>query len=71
MMGKQRPSYQQFIKSGQLKAGIAADDGVAIHFIEQDIHKIVSSRVNAKAYKVGLDNEKIERELQIDFLGTC
>ncbi|WP_174616294.1 peptidase E [Virgibacillus ihumii] len=68
---ERRPSYQQFIKTRQLKAGLAADDGVAIHFIDQDIHKIVSSRVSAKAYKVSLDNNKIEEELQTVFLGAC
>lgn len=32
-------------------------DGVAIHYIEDEVNKIVSSRPNAKAYKVYFDKE--------------
>lgn len=69
-----RPSYHKLIYSGDIQAGIAADDGVAIHYIEQNISNIVSSRPKAKAYKVYLDNKVmkvIEEELQTNFLGSC
>jgi len=68
-----RPSYHKLIYSGDIQAGIAADDGVAIHYIEQNISNIVSSRPEAKAYKVYLDNKVmkvIEEELQTNFLGS-
>jgi dipeptidase E len=68
-----RPSYHKLIYSGDIQAGIAADDGVAIHYIEQNISNIVSSRPMAKAYKVYLDNKAmkvIEEELQTNFLGS-
>ncbi|TKI62844.1 peptidase E [Lysinibacillus mangiferihumi] len=65
-----RPSYQQLITNKKIKPGFATDDGVAIHFIDQEIHNIVSSRPNAKAYKVYDDNDKvIEKELATNFLG--
>ncbi|KYD33112.1 hypothetical protein B4110_1837 [Parageobacillus toebii] len=69
-----RPSYHKLIYSGDIQAGIAADDGVAIHYIGQNISNIISSRPKAKAYKVFLDNkamEVIEEELQTNFLGSC
>ena len=69
-----RPSYHKLIYSGDIQAGIAADDGVAIHYIEQNISNIVSSRPKAEAYKVYLDNKVmkvIEEELQTNFLGSC
>lgn len=47
-----RPSFQKFIQEKTLKNGIAADDGVAIHYIDQTIHTIVSSRKEARAYTV-------------------
>ncbi|ALC89311.1 peptidase [Bacillus sp. FJAT-18017] len=64
-----RPAYQSFISGNILKPGIAADDGVAIHYIGQEIHKIVSSRPNAKAYKVYMDKEIHETELETEYLG--
>jgi dipeptidase E len=64
-----RPAYQQFVTSHQIKPGIAADDGVAIHYIDQEISKIVSSRPNAKAYQVYFDKEVKELELETVYLG--
>ncbi|MCP3031563.1 Type 1 glutamine amidotransferase-like domain-containing protein [Halobacillus sp. A1] len=66
-----RPSYQQFIKADKIKPGIAADDGVAIHYVGQDVHKIVSSRPDAKAYRVDYDKGVNETELATLFLGSC
>lgn len=66
---ERRPAYQKLIETKKIQAGIAADDGVAIHYIDQDISKIVSSRPNSKAYKVYLDNGVKEKELQPEFLG--
>lgn len=67
---ERRPAYHQLIKTKNIQAGIAADDGVAIHYIDQDISKIVSSRPNGKAYQVCLDNGVIEKELHTEFLGS-
>ncbi|HWO75150.1 MAG TPA: Type 1 glutamine amidotransferase-like domain-containing protein [Bacillus sp. (in: firmicutes)] len=67
---ERRPAYQKFIKAKQILPGIAADDGVAIHYMDQDISKIVSSRPNAKAYKVYFDNGIREDILHPEFLGN-
>ncbi|MEK5483093.1 Type 1 glutamine amidotransferase-like domain-containing protein [Viridibacillus sp. FSL R5-0888] len=64
-----RPSYHHLIKSQLIKAGIAADDGVAIHYIDDEIAKIVSSRPKAKAYQVILENKVVEKQLPTEFLG--
>jgi dipeptidase E len=64
-----RPVYHRLIESGKIQSGIAADDGAAVHYIDGDIHKIVSSRPNAKAYKVYFENKVIEEELETEFLG--
>ena len=66
---KRRPAYQQLIATEKIQPGIAADDGVAIHFKEQEISKIVSSRPNAKAYQVTFEEKVIEKELQAEYLG--
>jgi dipeptidase E len=65
-----RPSYHKLMASNKIKPGIAIDDGVAIHYIEQEVSKIVSSRPNAKAYKVYYDKQVKEIELETEFLGS-
>ncbi|SOC35209.1 Type 1 glutamine amidotransferase-like domain-containing protein [Ureibacillus acetophenoni] len=65
-----RPSYQQFIATNQLKQGIAADDGVGIHYVNEKIVKIISSRPNAKAYQVSISNGiLVEEQLDTNYLG--
>src|ERR1700678_3968500 len=55
-----RPAYHRFLQNGSLKAGYAADDGAAMHFVGDEPWKAVSSRPSAKVYRVGWDGEKIE-----------
>lgn len=68
---ERRPSYHKLIDSNKIIPGIATDDGVAIHYIEQDIYKVVSSRPNARAYKVYYEEQVKEIELETVFLGSC
>jgi dipeptidase E len=65
-----RPAYHKLIREKKIQEGIAADDGVAIHYIEQEISNIVSSRPTSKAYRVSYDNKVVETELQTEFLGS-
>ena len=66
-----RPAYHRFIGQGRLKAGYAADDGAALHFIGQKLESVVSSRAMAKAYSVRLvGNEVEEVALKTDWLGS-
>jgi dipeptidase E len=63
-----RPAYHRLIKDG-LKSGYAADDGAALHYINEKLHKAVSSREKAKAYHVQLRNGKVvETVLETHFL---
>lgn len=65
-----RPAYHKLIESNKIKAGVATDDGVAIHYKEQKISNIVSSRPDAKAYHVCFEKEVVETALQTEFLGS-
>lgn len=67
---ERRPAYHKLIESKKIQSGIAADDGLAIHYIGHEIHKIVSSRPNAKAYSVSLEDGIIEKEILTEYLGT-
>jgi dipeptidase E len=54
-----------------LPAGYAADDGAALHFIGRRLHRVVSSRPAAKAYRVASVRGRIaERPLETEYLGS-
>jgi dipeptidase E len=65
-----RPSYREQVAKGEIKPGIATDDGVALHYIDHALSSVVSSRINAKAYKVYFDKTLTEIELKTNFLGA-
>lgn len=52
-----RPTYQKFIQAGTIGSGFAADDGAGLHFIDEELHRVVSSRPNAQGYRVDKDKE--------------
>lgn len=64
-----RPAFHRAIAEG-LPAGYAADDGAALHFAGHDLVGAVSSRSNARAYRVELrGGEVIEEPVTTRFLG--
>ncbi|MFE1218647.1 Type 1 glutamine amidotransferase-like domain-containing protein [Paenibacillus lactis] len=67
---KRRPAYHDLILQGEVQPGYAADDGAALHFIDGRLHGVVSSRPNAKAYRVERSADAVEEhELQVKWLG--
>lgn len=62
-----RPTYRKLVDEGILKPGIAADDGAAIHYIDGEMKRIVSSRPDAKGYFVSPGSEE---ELETYYLGN-
>lgn len=64
-----RPSYQQLVAERKIKSGIATDDGVALHYVNNDLSKIVSSRPTASAYEVYYDKTVKEIEMKTNYLG--
>lgn len=60
---KRQPVYRQLIGDSQLSTGIAADDGVALHYVEDGLAAVVSSRLNAKAYRVSSIAGKAQEEV--------
>lgn len=64
-----RPTFQRLIRERKLPAGVAADDGAAIHFVGRKIFKCVASRRRARAYRVSLHGSKvIEETLPTEYL---
>ncbi|KMJ59866.1 peptidase [Bacillus sp. LL01] len=63
-----RPSYQEMVADDKILPGIATDDGVGIHYVNNKLKHIVSSRPNAKAYKVFSEKGLNEIELPTKYL---
>ena len=67
---ERRPSYFQALLEGGIQPVFAADDGAALHFIGQDLHRAVSSRPLGKVYRVERVGDTVrEKEIEPDFLG--
>jgi peptidase E len=64
-----REAYRRIIARGA-RAGYAADDGVALHFVGRRLAEVVSSRPRASAYRLSLQRGKvIEKRLPVRYLG--
>jgi dipeptidase E len=66
-----RAEYRRFVGDG-VRPGYAADDGVALHFEHRRLRHVVSSRPQARAYRVEpLDGEVVETPLAASYLGDA
>lgn len=66
---ERRSTYHRFIRDG-MPSGIATDIGVALHFVDGTLKRVVSSRRNAKAYRVGLRADGLdETVIEPEYLG--
>jgi peptidase E len=52
-----RPVYAKLLAEG-LPGGIAADDGVGLHYVGTELKEAVTSRAGASAYRVDSDGEQ-------------
>lgn len=53
--------YKGKIANGEMKGGIACDDGVALHFMNEKLKKVVSSRANKYAFQYEMKDALIEK----------
>ena len=63
---RRRPTFQRLVGAGELPAGVAADDGVALHFADGELAEALSVRDGATAYRV---DQAGERPLEARVLG--
>jgi peptidase E len=68
---QRRPAYHRLIANGEIKDGIACDDSAAAHYVDGELARVVSSRPNAKGYRLerGADGQAVEREIETRYLG--
>lgn len=65
-----QPRYRELIADGRMLEGIAADDGVALHYLGTDLHAVVSSRPEGAAYLVrNVDGDVTEERIEPARLG--
>jgi dipeptidase E len=68
---QRRPTFQKLVATGRIPEGVAADDGVALHYVDRRLVRTVSSRRQAKGYRVTRSGKRaIERRLPTRYLGT-
>ncbi len=63
---ERRPAYQCMVAAGEIGPGIAADDGVGLHYVDDRLHAIVTSRPPARAYRVVRDANGEARETPLE-----
>jgi peptidase E len=66
---ERRPAYHRLLRSGEIAPGFAIDDGAAIHFTNDQVHRVVASRKGATAYRVYATGAEVREELMpVDYL---
>lgn len=64
------PAFRKMVASGRIPEGVAADDGVALHYVDGRLARVVSSRPRAKGYRVTRSGTRaIEKPLPTRYLG--
>lgn len=67
---ERREAFRRIIRRGA-PAGYAVEDGVALHFAGARLREVVSSRPDARAYRVALRRGKVvEHPLTVRYLGS-
>lgn len=67
---ERRPAYHRMLEEGRIGPGYAADDGVALHFVDRELREVVSSRPEARAYRLErVDGRAVETVLPTRYLG--
>lgn len=65
-----RHAYKKLILEKTIGEGYGAEDGVALHFVDNNLIKIVTSRPGASAFRVHISKHKIvEERLESEYLG--
>ncbi len=68
---QRRPTFHRLLAENRIGAGLAADDGVALHFVGTVLMAVVSSRPAARAYRLGMgENGVVEEEIVPQYLGS-
>jgi dipeptidase E len=57
-----RPAYHRLLHDGEIVPGFALDDGAALHFKNDRVHRVIASRNGATAYRVYVTGAEVREE---------
>lgn len=60
---ERRPAYHRLLMQG-LPPGVALEDGTAAHYVNGELHQVVSSRAGACAYRVERLDDQVQEQVQ-------
>jgi dipeptidase E len=63
---QRRPTYRRLVDAGELPPGLAAEDGVALHFVGTELAEAVAGRPDGRAFRV---EPGVETPLPVRYLG--
>jgi dipeptidase E len=64
-----RKTFHQLLFEGVIRPGVAADDGVALHYVDRQLHRVVRSSAGPAAYRIELSRGEVrERRLPAEML---
>jgi len=66
-----RPLFQRLVQDGTLPDGYGCDDGVAVHYVDDELAEVVADRPGARGFSVRRGSEGMVEESALDvrFLG--
>jgi peptidase E len=69
---ERRPLYRRLVAEGSLPGGLACDDGVGAHYVDDALAEMVADRADGTAYRVESDGNggSTETALPVRFLGA-
>lgn len=66
---RRRPRYHELIRAG-LPDGVAAEDGVGLHYVDRELSAAISARPDGRAFRVERDGDDVrETPLAVRYLG--
>ena len=57
-----RPAFHRFLGQGEIQPGYAADNGVACHFVDGQLHRVVASRPDVYAYRLQVRDGAVDEQ---------
>ena len=53
---ERRPAFHRLLAAGRIPPGYAADDGAALHFVDEALAEVVVAKPGAAAYRLALEH---------------
>jgi dipeptidase E len=66
---ERRPAYTRMIGDREIGAGLAIDDGAAVHFTGTSLHAAIAARPGAQVYRVDVQDDAVQHTaLEMQYL---